>query len=67
MTDTLTCVQNPAYSSAAFSFYSKTSVLRCFLSSYPLKTMFQHKASTDKLYADSFFIAVQDNYKNISV
>ena len=59
MTDTLTCVQNPAYSSAAFSFHSKTSVLRCFLSSYLLKTMFQHKASTDKLYADSFFIAVR--------
>ncbi len=56
MTDTLTCVQNPAYSSAAFSFHSKTSVLRCFLSSYLLKTMFQHKASTEKLYADSFLL-----------
>ena len=37
------------------------------LSSHPLKTIFQHKACTDKLYADSFYKVQKNSYSSFEV
>ena len=38
-----------------------------FLSSHPLKTIFQHKACTDKLYADSFYKVQKNSHSSFEV
>ena len=35
--------------------------------SHPLKTIFQHKACTDKLYADSFYKVQKNSYSSFEV
>ena len=37
------------------------------LMSHPLKTIFQHKACTDKLYADSFYKVQKNSYSSFEV
>ena len=37
------------------------------LTSHPLKTIFQHKACTDKLYADSFYKVQKNSYSSFEV
>ena len=37
------------------------------LNSHPLKTIFQHKACTDKLYADSFYKVQKNSYSSFEV
>ncbi len=37
------------------------------LHSHPLKTIFQHKACTDKLYADSFYKVQKNSYSSFEV
>ena len=37
------------------------------LYSHPLKTIFQHKACTDKLYADSFYKVQKNSYSSFEV
>ena len=37
------------------------------LSSHPLKTIFQHKACTDKLYADSFYKVQKNSHSSFEV
>ena len=39
----------------------------CFLNSHPLKTIFQHKACTDKLYADSFYKVQKNSHSSFEV
>ena len=38
-----------------------------FLNSPPLKTIFQHKACTDKLYADSFYKVQKNSHSSFEV
>ena len=38
-----------------------------FLRSHPLKTIFQHKACTDKLYADSFYKVQKNSHSSFEV
>ena len=40
---------------------------RSFLNSHPLKTIFQHKACTDKLYADSFYKVQKNSHSSFEV
>ena len=35
--------------------------------SHPLKTIFQHKACTDKLYADSFYKVQKNSHSSFEV
>ena len=37
------------------------------INSHPLKTIFQHKACTDKLYADSFYKVQKNSYSSFEV
>ena len=37
------------------------------LHSHPLKTIFQHKACTDKLYADSFYKVQKNSHSSFEV
>ena len=37
------------------------------LVSHPLKTIFQHKACTDKLYADSFYKVQKNSHSSFEV
>lgn len=37
------------------------------LNSHPLKTIFQHKACTDKLYADSFYKVQKNSHSSFEV
>ena len=37
------------------------------LNSHPLKTIFQHKACTNKLYADSFYKVQKNSYSSFEV
>ena len=37
------------------------------LYSHPLKTIFQHKACTDKLYADSFYKVQKNSHSSFEV
>ena len=37
------------------------------LFSHPLKTIFQHKACTDKLYADSFYKVQKNSHSSFEV
>ena len=37
------------------------------LSSHPLKTIFQHKACTNKLYADSFYKVQKNSHSSFEV
>ena len=39
----------------------------CLLYSHPLKTIFQHKACTDKLYADSFYKVQKNSHSSFEV
>ena len=41
--------------------------LTATLSSHPLKTIFQHKACTDKLYADSFYKVQKNSHSSFEV
>ena len=41
--------------------------LRSRLLSHPLKTIFQHKACTDKLYADSFYKVQKNSHSSFEV
>ena len=38
-----------------------------YLISHPLKTIFQHKACTDKLYADSFYKVQKNSHSSFEV
>ena len=38
-----------------------------YLFSHPLKTIFQHKACTDKLYADSFYKVQKNSHSSFEV
>ena len=37
------------------------------INSHPLKTIFQHKACTDKLYADSFYKVQKNSHSSFEV
>ena len=37
------------------------------ISSHPLKTIFQHKTCTDKLYADSFYKVQKNSHSSFEV
>ena len=38
-----------------------------YVNSHPLKTVFQHKACTDKLYADSFYKIQKNSHSSFEV
>ena len=38
-----------------------------YINSHPLKTIFQHKACTDKLYADSFYKVQKNSHSSFEV
>ena len=40
---------------------------QAILNSHPLKTIFQHKACTDKLYADSFYKVQKNSHSSFEV
>ena len=46
---------------------SEIKVHLLFINSHPLKTIFQHKACTDKLYADSFYKVQKNSYSSFEV
>ena len=46
-------------------YYTKELIL--IINSRPLKTIFQHKVCTDKLYADSFYKAQKSSHSSFEV
>ena len=48
-------------------FYLSSGTLGTILNSHPLKTIFQHKACTNKLYADSFYKVQKNSYSSFEV
>ena len=48
-------------------FLDKRPIIRWYLNSHPLKTIFQHKACTDKLYADSFYKVQKNSHSSFEV
>ena len=50
----------------AFAFGLSAEIERN-LNSHPLKTIFQHKACTDKLYADSFYKVQKNSHSSFEV
>ena len=44
-----------------------TLTMYVFVNSHPLKTIFQHKACTDKLYADSFYKVQKNSHSSFEV
>ena len=47
--------------------YSKWENFSKVIDSHPLKTIFQHKACTDKLYADSFYKVQKNSHSSFEV
>ena len=54
-------------SSVIYLLECENSELNKALISHPLKTIFQHKACTDKLYADSFYKVQKNSHSSFEV
>ena len=57
----------PVFRSPIIRYKNKDNFLKLSLFSHPLKTIFQHKACTDKLYADSFYKVQKNSHSSFEV
>ena len=55
------------WTSLQVNYSDKPQLTSVIIISHPLKTIFQHKACTDKLYADSFYKVQKNSHSSFEV